>query len=62
MLFVYTPGLVSPPLPTASLPGAAGCVPITASGPLSLHHLIMLGASAEQGVEVFPEGISITSN
>ena len=62
MLFMYTLGLVSPPLPTVSLPGAVGCIPITTSSPLSLHHLTVLGASAEREVEVFPEGISISKN
>ena len=48
MLFLYTPDLVSLLLPTASLLGAVGCIPIATSGPLSLHHLTMLGASASR--------------
>lgn len=52
MLFCTHWPLSLPPLPTALLPGAVGD-PITTSGLLSLHHLTVLGASAEQEVEVF---------
>ena len=46
-VFVHT-GPCFSSVTTASLLGAVGCIPIATSGPLSLHHLTKLGASASR--------------